>query len=72
MPYERGNSSYGNGDFGIHIGPNGDVLLCIIPISRAKLTMLGIHHLRHHTLCHWPASVLFAKHYVRGHPEINS
>ena len=23
MPYARGDNSWGNGDFGIHIGPNG-------------------------------------------------
>lgn len=23
MPYSRGTNGYGNGDFGIHIGPNG-------------------------------------------------
>ena len=23
MPFSRGNESYGNGDFGIHIGPDG-------------------------------------------------
>lgn len=47
MAYARGDASYGNGDFGITIGPNGTVCCNQYGVS-STYEMQGLHRIRYY------------------------